>query len=155
MSRELDAVLDAIPRLAESERTALALVLVDWLGDGSTPDELDEAWRAEIARREEEIRTGTAELVPWEEVEAELHSALDARRDARRKRFDRITFDPDVLNGQPCIRGVRLSVARVLEALATHGDIARVRVEYPEIEMDDITQALSYAASVLVDHPDG
>ena len=59
--------------------------------------------------------------------------------------FDRITSDPAVLNGQPCIRGLRLTVSRVLEALVTYPDREKLRAEYPELEDDDIRQALEYA----------
>jgi uncharacterized protein (DUF433 family) len=65
--------------------------------------------------------------------------------------LDRITFDPNVLNGQPCIRGMRLSVRRVLEALATYPDREELRAEYPDLEYDDIRQALEYAAANLDD----
>ncbi len=62
-------------------------------------------------------------------------------------RFDRITSDRAILNGQPCIRGLRLSVRRVLEALATYTDRDELRSEYPELEDEDIRQALEYAAA--------
>jgi uncharacterized protein (DUF433 family) len=65
--------------------------------------------------------------------------------------FDRITSDPAKLNGQPCIRGMRLTVRRVLEALATYPDRAELRLEYPELEDEDIRQALEYAAANLDD----
>jgi uncharacterized protein (DUF433 family) len=65
--------------------------------------------------------------------------------------FDRITSDPAKLNGQPCIRGMRLTVRRVLEALATYPDREELRVEYPELEDEDIRQALEYAAANLDD----
>jgi len=65
--------------------------------------------------------------------------------------FDRITSDPAVMNGQPCIRGMRLTVRRVLEALATYPDRQEFSAEYPEIEEDDIRQALAYAAANLDD----
>jgi uncharacterized protein (DUF433 family) len=65
--------------------------------------------------------------------------------------FDRITCDPDVLDGQPCIRGMRLTVRRVLEALATYPDRAELHAEYPELDDDDIRQALEYAAANLDD----
>lgn len=65
--------------------------------------------------------------------------------------FDRITFDPAILNGQPCIRGLRLTVRRVLEALATYPDRKELRTEYPELEDEDIRQALEYAAANLDD----
>jgi len=65
--------------------------------------------------------------------------------------FDRITSDPAILNGQPCIRGMRLTVRRVLEALATYPDREVLRAEYPELEDEDIRQALEYAAANLDD----
>lgn len=66
-------------------------------------------------------------------------------------RFDRITVDPKKLNGQPCIRGLRITVRRVLEALATYPDREDLRQEYPELEDADIRQALEYAAAALDD----
>ena len=65
--------------------------------------------------------------------------------------FDRITSDPTKMNGQPCIRGMRLTVRRVLEALAAYPDREQLRAEYPEIEDEDIRQALEYAAANLDD----
>lgn len=65
--------------------------------------------------------------------------------------FDRITSDPTILSGQPCIRGMRLTVRRVLEALATYPDREVLRAEYPELEDEDIRQALEYAAANLDD----
>jgi uncharacterized protein (DUF433 family) len=65
--------------------------------------------------------------------------------------FDRITSDPAVLSGQPCIRGLRLTVRRVLEVLATYPDRDELRAEYPELEDEDIRQALEYAAANLDD----
>ena len=61
--------------------------------------------------------------------------------------FDRITSDPAKMNGQPCVRGMRLTVRRVLEALATYSDREELRAEYPELEDEDIRQALEYAAA--------
>lgn len=65
--------------------------------------------------------------------------------------FDRITSDPAILNGQPCIRGMRLSVRRVLEALALYRDREELYTEYPELEDEDIRQALEFAAANLDD----
>lgn len=65
--------------------------------------------------------------------------------------FDRITSDPALMNGQPCIRGMRLTVRRVLEALATYSDREQLRAEYPEIEEEDIRQAIEFAAANLED----
>ena len=65
--------------------------------------------------------------------------------------FDRITCDPDRLNGQPCIRNLRLTVRRVLEAVALYPDREELRREYPELQDEDIRQALEYAAAMLDD----
>jgi uncharacterized protein (DUF433 family) len=65
--------------------------------------------------------------------------------------FDRITSDPARLNGQPCIRNLRLTVRRVVEAVAMYPDRAELRREYPELEDEDIRQALEYAAAMLDD----
>jgi uncharacterized protein (DUF433 family) len=65
--------------------------------------------------------------------------------------FNRITSDPRQMNGQPCIRGLRLTVRRVVEAVATYPDRAELRCEYPELEEEDIRQALAYAAANLDD----
>jgi len=65
--------------------------------------------------------------------------------------FDRITIDPEQMNGQPCIRGMRLTVRRVVEAAALYPDRAELKREYPELEDDDIRQALEYAAESLGD----
>jgi len=66
-------------------------------------------------------------------------------------KLDRITVDPAIMNGQPCIRGMRLTVRRVLEALATYPNRVDVMREYPELEEEDIRQALEWAACTLDD----
>ena len=65
--------------------------------------------------------------------------------------FDRITTNPARMNGEPCIRNMRLTVRRVLEALATYPDRAELKREYPEVEDEDIRQALAFAAAYLDD----
>jgi len=65
--------------------------------------------------------------------------------------LDRITTDPARMNGEPCIRKMRLTVRRVLEALATYPDRAELKREYPELEDEDIRQALAFAAASLDD----
>ena len=63
--------------------------------------------------------------------------------------FDRITVEPGKMNGQPCIRGLRLTVRRVLEALSTYPSRGELREDYPELDEDDIRQAIAYAAAML------
>lgn len=66
-------------------------------------------------------------------------------------KFDRITTNPEILGGQPTIRGLRLSVRRVVEAVATYPDREALFREYPELEPEDVRQALEFAASNLDD----
>jgi uncharacterized protein (DUF433 family) len=65
--------------------------------------------------------------------------------------FKRITCDPARMNGQPCIRGLRLTVRRVVEAVALYPDRKELAREYPELEAEDIREALAYAAANLDD----
>lgn len=65
--------------------------------------------------------------------------------------LDRITLDPAQLNGQPCLRHLRLTVRRVLEIAALYPDRAERLSEFPEIEDEDVRQALHYAALQLPD----
>lgn len=67
------------------------------------------------------------------------------------QRFDRITIDPAQMNGQPCIRSLRLTVRRVVEIAALYPDRAERLREYPELEDEDLRQALHYAACHLPD----
>jgi uncharacterized protein (DUF433 family) len=66
-------------------------------------------------------------------------------------KLERITSHPARLNGQPCIRNLRLTVRRVIELLATYPDREELRQEFPELEEEDIEQALLYASTYLDD----
>ena len=66
-------------------------------------------------------------------------------------RFDRITVNPAVLNGQPTIRGMRLTVRRVVEAVALYPVREELFEEYPELEEEDVRQSLDFAACNLDD----
>lgn len=65
--------------------------------------------------------------------------------------FDRITYDPERMNGQPCVRDLRMTVKRVLEALSVYPDQMEFLREYPELELEDIRQVLAYAATTIDD----
>ena len=65
--------------------------------------------------------------------------------------FDRITVEPGKCGGKPCIRGMRITVRRVLELLAVYPDRATLLAEYPSLENEDLEQALGYAAAILDD----
>ena len=55
------------------------------------------------------------------------------------------------MNGQPCVRELRLTVRRVLEAMASYPDRAELLAEYPELDDEDLRQVLAYAAASLDD----
>ncbi|MBA3976233.1 MAG: hypothetical protein C0504_18655 [Candidatus Solibacter sp.] len=65
--------------------------------------------------------------------------------------FDRITAEPDVCGGKPCVRGMRISVRRVLELLAEYPDRTELLREYPYLEDEDLDQALRFAAATVDD----
>ena len=65
--------------------------------------------------------------------------------------LDRITVETDKCGGKPCIRGMRITVRRVLELLATYPDRASLFAEYPFLEPEDLDQALHYAAASVDD----
>ncbi|QDU55748.1 DUF433 domain-containing protein [Aeoliella mucimassa] len=59
---------------------------------------------------------------------------------------DRITFDPAVMGGKPCIRGLRVTVGTILGLLATGSTREEILAAYPYLEAEDIDQCLAYAA---------
>ncbi|MFZ3209132.1 MAG: DUF433 domain-containing protein [Geobacteraceae bacterium] len=65
--------------------------------------------------------------------------------------FDRITIDPEQMNGQPCIRGTRITVKRVLGGLTVYTKWEELIAEFPELEKEDIRQALAFAAENIDD----
>ena len=66
--------------------------------------------------------------------------------DLRHGRFDRITIDPGKCLGKPTIRGLRMPVASILAYLGSGMTVEQILDEWPELERDDIFQALAYAA---------
>jgi len=62
--------------------------------------------------------------------------------------FDRITFDPAIMGGRACIRGMRITVALVVNLVANGMSPAEIIAEYPELEGADIRQALQYASAL-------
>jgi uncharacterized protein (DUF433 family) len=105
-----------------------------------------------MAREEEqrlvptEVPGQDSEKPPWLESGYDWTSIM-----TRTGGFDRITVEVGKMNGQPCIRGLRLTVRRVLEALATYDSREELLADYPELEEEDIRQALAYAAAMLAD----
>jgi uncharacterized protein (DUF433 family) len=62
------------------------------------------------------------------------------------KALDRITFNPEVMGGKPCIRGMRATVGMIVGLIAAGRAKAEILKLYPYLEDEDITQALTYAA---------
>ena len=60
--------------------------------------------------------------------------------------LSRITFDPQVMGGKTCIRGMRVTVGTIVGLVATGKTVDQVLADYPYLEREDILEALSYAA---------
>ncbi|GHT16976.1 hypothetical protein FACS1894189_2030 [Planctomycetales bacterium] len=60
--------------------------------------------------------------------------------------LNRITFNPAVMGGKPCIRGMRVTVGMLVGLVATGNTVSEILDAYPYIEEEDIKQALTYAA---------
>lgn len=66
--------------------------------------------------------------------------------------FERITFDPQVMGGKPCIRGLRVTVGMVVGLFAAGKTAGEVLGSFPYLEEEDIRQALAYAAWRTQEH---
>ena len=60
--------------------------------------------------------------------------------------FDRITFDPMIMGGRACIRGMRIPVSILVKQIAHGASFDEILQEYPDLEREDIQQAIEYAA---------
>ncbi len=60
--------------------------------------------------------------------------------------LDRITQQPEVMGGKPCIRGLRVTVGMIVGQVAAGRSVGDLLAEYPYLEREDIRQALRYAA---------
>lgn len=65
--------------------------------------------------------------------------------------FDRITFDPHVMGGRACIRGMRVTVSLILNLVANGMDTEEIVAAYSYLEPEDVRQALQYAAWLAED----
>ena len=61
-------------------------------------------------------------------------------------KLDRVTADPAILGGKACIRGMRIAVSLVVNLVANGLSVDEIIAEYPDLEPEDIRQALQYAA---------
>jgi uncharacterized protein (DUF433 family) len=64
-------------------------------------------------------------------------------------RFTRITVNPDQMGGAPCLRGLRIPVATVVDMVADGMTTEEILAAFPDLEREDITEALRYAAEAV------
>ncbi len=62
--------------------------------------------------------------------------------------FQRITIDSDLMGGKPCIRGMRVTVGMIVEAISARRKIPEILADFPYLEEPDIREALAFAASL-------
>jgi len=69
--------------------------------------------------------------------------------------FERITFDPKVMGGRACIRGMRITVSLVVNLVANGMSADEIIREYPDLKPEDIRESLSYASALASEelHP--
>ncbi|MBI2967531.1 MAG: DUF433 domain-containing protein [Bacteroidetes bacterium] len=65
--------------------------------------------------------------------------------------FKRITIDPAICFGKPCIRGMRMPVASILDYLSSGMTALQLLKEFPSLEPEDISEALAFSASMMQD----
>ncbi len=65
--------------------------------------------------------------------------------------LDRITQDPEIMGGKPCVRGMRVTVGTIVGQIGAGHSIEDVLAEYPYLEREDVLQALRYAAWLAED----
>lgn len=79
------------------------------------------------------------------------HETMEKGRQAM-THLDRITFDRHIMAGQACIRGMRIPVSLIINLIAHGKQTADILAEYPDLEPEDIQQALEYAAWLTREH---
>jgi uncharacterized protein (DUF433 family) len=68
------------------------------------------------------------------------------------QQFDRITMEPEVMGGKPCIRGTRVTVGMIVEAMSAGRTIDQLLADFPYLEEADIREALAFAARLAQGH---
>jgi len=67
----------------------------------------------------------------------------------KRYKFQRITVDPEKCLGKPCIRGLRIPVSSIFSYLSAGMTVEEILAEFPELEREDIYEALGFAAETM------
>ena len=60
--------------------------------------------------------------------------------------FERVTFDPKIMGGRACIRGMRIPVSVIVGQIAHGATVDEILADYPDLEREDVQEALEYAA---------
>jgi uncharacterized protein (DUF433 family) len=136
----------ALERLAKQKLAAATVEKAKWTFEQPLfPD-----WvTARSPRRVTQWRISAKSILAWKS--SYLVGSQAPGEPAVPRTLDRITVDPTIMNGQPCFRGMRRTVRRVLEAAALYPDRNELKSEYPELSDEDIAQALDFAARNLDD----
>lgn len=74
------------------------------------------------------------------------------RYDDHVQELRRITMDPEVMGGKPCIRGMRVTVGMIVEALSAGRTVDQLLTDFPYLEEEDIREALAFAARLAQGH---
>lgn len=82
---------------------------------------------------------------------SQLTGVGDRARDEYSEAMDRITIDQNVMSGVPCLRGLRIPVATVVNVIAGGMSAQQVADELPPLELGDVSAALRYAADAVSD----
>jgi uncharacterized protein (DUF433 family) len=106
-----------------------------------------------LRSRREQARTVREKLMPAYDLAGLRQRIQERARDwgtgLRPERFERITFDPGRASGSPSIRNLELPVAAILGCLGSGMTVEDMLIEWPELEVEDLSQALGYAAHFL------
>lgn len=78
-----------------------------------------------------------------------LRELAPRSKDERHMKFTRITVEPEKMGGAPCIRGLRIPVATVVGMIADAMTVDEILADYPDLQREDIEEALRYAAEAV------
>jgi uncharacterized protein (DUF433 family) len=88
----------------------------------------------------------------WSQTRLPSLSTAQLRYHYDVQHLDRITMDPEVMGGKPCIRSMRVTVGMIVEAMAAGRTIEELLADFPYLEEPDIREALAFAARLAQGH---
>ena len=84
--------------------------------------------------------------IPRERSSKKAPLKFEGGEEKMNRAFDRITFDPQIMGGRACIRGMRIPVSVIVGQIAHGAPFEEILEGYPDLEREDIRQAIEYAA---------